>query len=149
MYVQSQAQQDRGVDLVCDGIAAIILCHSHVLTHYIFIYIIYTCFTCTKIITLHSVTADMTVAAVCHQVACIGDAGCHSGLPGQQSHPLFIYNNAVLLTSWCGPIGLAWYARTMRNICCQVGQPHHVAAAVEQTSMRLLLASWLLCQLSL
>ena len=46
--------------------------------------IIYTCFTCTKIITLHSVTVDVTVTAVCH-----------------------IYNNALRVTSRFAPSSLA------------------------------------------
>ena len=87
MYVQSQPQQDCRVDLVCmyvrDGDSATFLCSGRTLaSDTIYIYnIIYTCFTCTKIITLHSVT----VTAACHQVACTG----RPGLPGQQSRPLF------------------------------------------------------------
>ncbi|KAK2185632.1 hypothetical protein NP493_229g02045 [Ridgeia piscesae] len=67
MYVQSQPQQDCRVDLVCmyvrDGDAATFLCCAHgrtLASDTIYIYnIIYTCFTCTKIITLHSVTVTL------------------------------------------------------------------------------------------
>ena len=92
MYVQSQPQQDCRVDLVCmyvrDGDTATFLCCAHgrtLASDTIYIYnIIYTSFMCTKIIALHSVTVDVTVTAVCHQVACMG----RPGLPGQQSRPL-------------------------------------------------------------
>ena len=104
MYVQSQPQQDCRVDLVCmyvrDGDSATFLCCAHgrtLASDTIYIYnIIYTCFTCTKIITLHSVT----VTAVCHQVACTG----RPGLPGQQSRPLF---HLERVPSWCAPTSLA------------------------------------------
>jgi len=84
MYVQSQTQQDCRVDLVCmyvrDSDAATFLCCAHGRTlapDTIYIYnIIYTCFTCTKIITLHSVTVDVTVTAVCHQVAARAARDC-------------------------------------------------------------------------
>ena len=117
MNVQSQPQQDCRVDLVCmyvrDGDTAMFLCCAHgrtLASDTIYISnIIYTCFTCTKIITLHSVTVDVTVTAVCH-----------------------IYNNALRVTSRFAPTSLAQkvHARNSNVLSVVVDCSHNSLAVI-------------------